>query len=339
MRSTPSASPEPKAEAADPTADWKTYIDTKLGFSFKYDQNFYEPIESDEEKVAEKSNTGESSIVKVFTNLMGYQPPKFLGAIELKYKLEQKFVNDFTVWVFNNPDNLKPIAWYQKYKYYPHNFSHSINTIELEESPKNPLNISNKQAYYGQPYGMIPTQLIYIQDQLKMFLISTTQPDPKLDPILSTFKFLEPNSPAPKSNIKTLNYQLPSGWQIVSDQNNIFSVGFDPTNYHTSPSSLRIDLNSKQCCSSLFLRVLPYDGGSRHSFINSNSGAVTTSSTTEQEYLIDGKSGLVLYDVDASGNNTAGMIVLNQTQALLIESQTSSKTFIEQVLSTFKFTN
>lgn len=157
--------------------------------------------------------------------------------------------------------------------------------------------------------------------------------------ILSTFKFLEQNSPTPSPNVKTLNYQLPSGWQTISDNDNIFSIGFNPTNYNSFPHNSRIDLNSKQCCSSIFLKVLPYDGGSRHNFISKNSGAVKISSTTEGEYSINGKPGLVLYDVDASGSNTVGMIAFSQNQALLIESQISSKAFIEQILSTFKFTN
>ena len=188
------------------------------------------------------------------------------------------------------------------------------------------ITISTTTFFFFQTQKLAK-QLANLQGQPTPTPVASTEPSPTEIPATG-----ETNSAT-----KILSYQLPPGWQIINDKDNIFSIGFDPNKYNPNLYNSRVDLNSKKCCSSIFLKILPYEGSSRFSFIVKNSGAVKTSSTTEQEYLINGKSSLILYNVDASGSNTVGTITLDQNRALLIESQTSSKALIDQILSTFRF--
>ncbi|HLE48992.1 MAG TPA: hypothetical protein VI819_03115 [Patescibacteria group bacterium] len=160
------------------------------------------------------------------------------------------------------------------------------------------------------------------------------------DQILSTFKFLEKDvsiSPAPtKALTKTLSYILPSGWQTIKDKDNIFSVGYNPENYNPIAYESRIDLSSKQCCTSTFLQVKPYDGGSKQKFISEFTQYSRTNTTYETDYSVQGKSGLIIYAIEYSGTYTVGMVDIDGKNALLITSQAGQET-VEQVLQTLKF--
>lgn len=156
--------------------------------------------------------------------------------------------------------------------------------------------------------------------------------------ILSTFKFTEiPVSPTPVIKPKVINYSVPQGWVTINDKTNFFSLAYDPSLYSPQTFDLRIDLISKKCCSHIFNKVLDYNGGSRHNFIKTNIGYDVLSKTYEKEYLVGGKSALIIYDVDASGSSTVGAIVINPSKAILLESQTIDQSLIEQILATFKF--
>lgn len=139
------------------------------------------------------------------------------------------------------------------------------------------------------------------------------------------------------TQVKKLSYTIPSSWQTTSDQSNSFQVSYDPNTYKVLPYDSRIDLSSNTCCSSIFIKLLPYDGGSRHQFISTNIVGVENKPTTQEiNYQINSKPGLFLYDIDYSGTNSVGMIVANSNQAWLIESQSSNINLIESIISTLK---
>ncbi|MDZ7587138.1 MAG: hypothetical protein U0946_05240 [Patescibacteria group bacterium] len=302
--------PEPLATESptptpDPTADWETYTNTQYGYLVKYSPSL-------------------NSIKEISDDI-------YLSLVNFENPSSEK--ENFQVSV--RKSTLNEELQYQKWTIEGH--------ILVELDKENNINFQNykgiKLEYkpIEDKKSINPFTIVIINNGKYSYTISSA-PD-QTDIILSTFKFLDAASPSPKSNIKTLNYQLPSGWQTVSDKDNIFSIGFNPSDYNASTLNSRIDLNSKLCCSSIFFKTLPYNGGSKHDFTYNNSTAVKVAATMEQEYLINGKSGMILYDVDASGSNTVGMIVLNSKQALLIESQTSSRSLIESILSTIKFTD
>lgn len=138
-------------------------------------------------------------------------------------------------------------------------------------------------------------------------------------------------------DVKTLTYNLPSGWDIITEQNNIFQIGYDPNLYKASLSTSGIDLNSKSCCSSFFINIIDYDGSSNPQFVLKNLGAVKTAKTYERNYIINGKIALIIFNLDISGSSTGGMIDINGKKAIVISSQAGDQRLVDQILSTFKF--
>ncbi len=141
------------------------------------------------------------------------------------------------------------------------------------------------------------------------------------------------------SSATSLPYKLPEGWLLIGDKDNIVTIGHDPNTHTASSQENRIDLNAKKCCSSYFLKILPYDGGSRHEFIRSNIGAksldaLKTSNSSEKDYRISGNNGLFLYNYDLSGSCSIGMVILSSSSAVLIETQSCNIDDIEKHLST-----
>lgn len=136
---------------------------------------------------------------------------------------------------------------------------------------------------------------------------------------------------------KEISYSLPSGWETIKDTNNQFEIGFNPNELNASSYPARIRLNRKQCCFSFDIRIESYDGGARHSLLNQNfQGYETNSNTFEKNYLINGKSGLVIYNVEYSSTTVIGMINIDRTKAFVFNSTGGNEQQIEQILSTIK---
>jgi hypothetical protein len=136
---------------------------------------------------------------------------------------------------------------------------------------------------------------------------------------------------------KEINYNLPSGWETIKDTNNQFEIGFNPNEFNASPYPARIGLNRKQCCFNFVMRIEPYDGGSRHSYLNQHfQGYESISNTYEKNYQMNGKSGLVIYNVEYSSTIVIGMINIDGNRAFVFGSTGGNEQQIEQILSTIK---
>ena len=157
--------------------------------------------------------------------------------------------------------------------------------------------------------------------------------------VLNITKIISYYQPATK-----ITYNLPSGWKSASNVNKNFEVGYDPNQYDAKASESTVELIRKNLSdyprySANYVTFIlkPYDNGSRHNFIEQQLGEKLSpvnkaANYSESEYLIQGKSCLVLDGISISQFPTNwGMCVVSPKQALLFTA--SSK----ETLSTLRF--
>lgn len=134
---------------------------------------------------------------------------------------------------------------------------------------------------------------------------------------------------------KKITYKLPLGWQTIKDSSSQFEIGFSPNEFTAFSYPSRVDLIGKQCCFNFFIRIEPYDGKSRHAFLNKHfQGYETFSRTFEKNYLVGERSGLVIYNVEYSSTTIIGMIDIDGKSAFVFSSTGSDEKEIEEILST-----
>jgi len=75
--STPIVSPKPQAQVEDPTANWKTYTNSKLGISFKYPIN-YQIVEENSNKISFGPELFSDEDLAYLTIYTTYQTDQFL---------------------------------------------------------------------------------------------------------------------------------------------------------------------------------------------------------------------------------------------------------------------
>ncbi|MBI2011410.1 hypothetical protein HYS91_01445 [Candidatus Daviesbacteria bacterium] len=208
----------------------KSYSNQSLGIEFSYPANLILKEESEEEF----NKRGNGEFRKNFSSYVGYEPGKFVGAVNLLEK-QGDFENaPLTIWVFNNPDNLDPEAWYKKYWYFPFiwgDFTLRSNLI----APTLIATISGQLGGYNiVDYRDGKPQFILVPFKDRMYLLKfPTQNQPEVTgEILESFKFLQSTSEnndevciqviTPAKNSKTGECKefptpcdVPNGWEKV----------------------------------------------------------------------------------------------------------------------------
>ena len=190
-------------------ADWKTYINEKYGFEFKYPPQ-YEAYEDTPEMV--KIITSENRDIKG-------EP-----------------VNNMQIQVINNVEKLGVIDWWNKYGPYTSQRS-KFGGIKPDSFPiKNKIVSGINGVYIGGSEGVLTNYLI-LPNNNKILEILVMIPD--IDQILSTFKFISTSTPqviesskdsqkicaqviTPAKNTKTGEMRdfptpcdVPTGWEVI----------------------------------------------------------------------------------------------------------------------------
>src|SRR3989344_8668066 len=113
----PSFSPLPPIiqSGSNPVSNLSIYSNQKLGFELQHPRSV--AIKEDTEE--DFNRRGNGNFRKNFAGYVGYEPGKFLGAVAVLDKTNSFDDSPFTVWVFDNPENLDGAAWFEKYWYYP----------------------------------------------------------------------------------------------------------------------------------------------------------------------------------------------------------------------------
>lgn len=172
-----------------------------MGVSFVYPKSTH-VVKTDSE--LERSKNENSGIPGTFVTAKGYNPPKVLWALKLedknpyqgRYGVESP-TSPFSVWVFDNSQNISINGWFEKYWYYPFTWG-SASQSEIDKMK--PVKIMTIDGEQGYGYDVGPTQrgylkLLYVQRNDKMYLFQLLGEEAisMEDAIASSFKFLLPN--------------------------------------------------------------------------------------------------------------------------------------------------
>lgn len=162
------------------------YTSDSLNFKFTYSKGFLVQ-EDTEEKFNER---GLTNFRKNFTNFVQYPPAEFKGAVVVLDTSNSYEKNSFTVWVFDNPNNVSIDGWYQKYWYYPFIWGDFTYEGKSELSPQKEGTISGQPVKSGViGYQEGKPKFIYLSKDGKMYLFRTIGSNGEA--ILNTFAFLK----------------------------------------------------------------------------------------------------------------------------------------------------
>ncbi len=154
-------------------------------FEFQYSKDL--KVQEDTEEAFNQRGGG--NFRKNFEGYVMYEPGKFLSGVVILDKDNSFDTNPFTLWVFDNPDNLSIDSWFDKYWYYPFLWgvfdyvSKGHVTLDSEATISGIMAKSKIVSYQpGVP------KYVYISNNGKMYLFRIIGEEG--DRILSTFKFL-----------------------------------------------------------------------------------------------------------------------------------------------------
>lgn len=161
------------------------YSNLNLGFEFKYPKNL--TVKEDTEEEFNKRGNGDFR--KNFKYYVTYPPAEVLGAVVILDETESFEMSPFTVWVFDNSNNLTIEQWYKNYWYYP--FIWGDYTLRRNDvAPVDEATVSGQLAKSGIiSYREGNPKFVYVAKDQKMYLFQVI--GEKGEQILSTFKLLE----------------------------------------------------------------------------------------------------------------------------------------------------
>lgn len=164
--------------------EFKVYSDSVLGFSFQYPLNLNAKTDSEEEF----NKRGNGDFRKNFKGYVGYEPGKVLGAAVVLDNTNSFGTNPFSVWIFNNDNNLTIEQWFKDYWYYPYLWG------VFDYTSKSHITLDTEATISGIPakskivsYQPGKPKFIYAAKDQKMYLFRVIGDTG--DEILSTFKF------------------------------------------------------------------------------------------------------------------------------------------------------
>lgn len=169
-----------------------TYKNENLGFEFEYPNGLMAKEDSEEDfnqRSAGATGKNVNNFRKNFKGYIFYEPGKFLGAAVVLGKDNSYETNPFTVWVFDNPQDLNIDAWYKNYWYFPFVWGDFTYKGKTELAPKDEATVSGQMAKSGViDYQPGKPKFVYIGKDKKMYLFRIIGSDG--NKILETFKFL-----------------------------------------------------------------------------------------------------------------------------------------------------
>lgn len=151
-----------------------------------------------EDNEAEYSKRYNVQLPDEFLKSFKYSPPKLIGGIRVESRITYQDAYDnnynltpFSVWVFDNQDDIDIDEWFELYSYYPFRWDHSIPSITGKIRPRSNITIGGILGKTSRPdEGM---QYIYLLQDKRMILIQIWEEYQSKgigSLILSTFRFL-----------------------------------------------------------------------------------------------------------------------------------------------------
>lgn len=305
------------------TANWKTYSNTKFGYTFKYPPEAV--VNNCGAKFCHEATPTDIETIEVgkYLNIVAQDTNVGCWSIRTENEIAScvrgmgKFPS--TRWIPATIDG---------------QFAVRVETTLIPSPPANsdinPVGIS---YHVNIPKG-----------NLQISFSDSIVDRPIMEQILSTFKF----STTPSTTIKKLIYFLPTGWTTVQDASKTFEVGYDPKLNQLFPDgqkNLAINLAglwssnpAQKIGSNISIALKPYDGSSRRNFIlKTATGWEKLPTYHEIEYTYNGWGCLVLYGIYISQSDTIwGMCSIPNSQAITFSLGGGSDDQAEQIISTVK---
>ena len=149
------------------TEKTQVYSIPELGLEFEYDKNLI--IKTDTEE--EFNLRGNGDYRKNFKGYVGYEPAKVKGAVAVLNKDEKFETNPFSVWIFENDNNLTIEQFFQNYWYYPFVWGVFDYTSKGHIALDREATVSGQQAKYKViAYQPGNPKFIYVSKNQKMYL-------------------------------------------------------------------------------------------------------------------------------------------------------------------------
>lgn len=282
--------------------DWKTYKNNKYGYEIKYPIDWY--IQDKEEFGLKISN-------KQFSAFSGIETPRD-GEVFLKiYYFHSAFENGLGVNEYISEDGVELV---EDTKYISEGNSFGI-IITYRKNDPDVVNLKNE---VDQIYSTFKSTNPF-ESNLPGEALPTLNPTIKASPT--------------SANVNLLQYKLPGGWKIVRDKSEKFEFGYDPEVYGVlSQVENRVDL--KYLSNGFYggsIRILDYDGGSRHKFLLKASGAEDyfdrNDDYFEKDYIYNGRSCLLISGAYVSMSNDSWMMCdIGAGKAVFINAQGGTNT-------------
>jgi len=157
-----------------------------LDFTFQYPAGL--TVKEDTEEGFNKRGNGDFR--KNFKGYVFYEPGKFLGGAVVLDETNSYDTNPFTLWVFDNPEDLTIDEWYKKYWYYPFVWGDFTYTGKVELAPKEEATISGQIGKSGViDYQPGKPKFMYLSKDKKMYLFRII--GEAGNKVLSSFKLLK----------------------------------------------------------------------------------------------------------------------------------------------------
>lgn len=190
----PRESIAPKVSPTSPLSlapKFNIYTSLNLGFQFEYPSDLI--VQNDSEEDFSKRNLGDFR--ENFNYRAHYYPEKVLGGVSVNKSDSSSFFEEapFSVWIFDNQNNLTADSWYKKYWFYPFIWGEYESKVSAEYSPKEEIIIGDQKAHFTViDYQTGVPILILIPLDKKMFLFRLlSNAKVPYDQMINTFKFLK----------------------------------------------------------------------------------------------------------------------------------------------------
>ena len=163
------------------------YRNDNLNFEFKYTgPDIVVKVDSEEQF----NFRGNGDFRKNFKGYVGYEPGNVAGVVAVLDNENNFDKNPFTLWVFDNPDEISTEAWFEKYWYYPFLWGVFSESDKGHVRAQNIATISGQTTKYATvSYQLNSPKYLYLSNNGMMYLLRVI--GEKGEEILTSFKFLE----------------------------------------------------------------------------------------------------------------------------------------------------
>ena len=221
------------ATTQDQNEKMERYMYEPYGFSFNYQSDIYEVLETFKERKEEILD--EDASIR-FEREKQTPPPDLLFKVEVATlsKLLSKSEDEadislaeipFRIYVYNNPKDISIKDWFKQYLYYPYEWSKDTEKL----IPKLELERGDSTGLYYQDEDTKQVKYIYFNHNQKMYLIwmgdlELASKRKQIGQMLASFQFSQGEEQVLKNNKYNFSMRIPDGDETITQSGNRIEV-------------------------------------------------------------------------------------------------------------------